>query len=140
MGQNHKSMTIGSWRKHGLILSSKEEGDEIYDRYINSTHCEKCKKKYKSNLDRQMDHSHDIHKKYGYLRNILCKSCNLKRHDLYANNTSGYNGIYKQPDKTCTQGYIWQFKLIIDGKMKSIKQSVDLPTLIKFAENWKKEN
>ena len=56
----YKSQYIAKWRNRGLILTSKEEGDEILNRYINSTHCEKCGNKYKSTKDRNMDHSHDI--------------------------------------------------------------------------------
>ena len=136
----HKSRTRADWRHKGLILSSKEEFDEIYIRYINSTNCEKCGNEYKSNQDRQMDHSHEIHDKYGYFRNILCRSCNGKRRKIQTNNTSGYPNIYKCLSKECTQGYFWEFKVIINGKQKSIKSSIDKEWLIKFAIKWKLDN
>ena len=136
----HKTICRGSWRRKGLILSSEEEFDEIYDRYINSTHCEKCNKKYKFNQDKHMDHSHSIHDKYGYFRNILCQSCNAKRCKMYSTNTSEYPNIIKQPNKRCTQGYIWNFRVSINGKQKCIKSSIDKEKLIKFAIKWKLDN
>jgi len=135
-----KAQTITDWRSRGLILTSKEEGVEILNRYLNSTHCEKCGNKYKSTRDRHMDHSHDIHGKYGYFRNILCQGCNLKRCKIYKNNTSGYLGIFKQIDKTCTQGFYWVFRVTLNGKRKRIKASTNNDWLIEYAEQWKKDN
>ena len=140
MRKYHKSRTIGSWRQQGLILTSKVEGIEIYDRYINSTNCEKCGNKFKSTRDKHMDHSHDIHDKYGYFRNVLCSSCNHKRSKIPSDNTSGYTNIYKKPNKNCKQGYRWTFTVQIDGKEKTIKTSINKKWLIKFAKKWKLEN
>ena len=135
-----KSKTLYKWKSRGLILTSKEEVDEIYNRYINSTNCEKCGKKYKSNNDRHMDHAHDIHDKYGPFRNILCCSCNQKRCKLSKNNTSGYSGICKALNKGYTLGYTWVFRVWIDGKQKQVKTSRDKEWLIKFATQWKIDN
>ena len=135
-----KVQTICSWRNQGLILSSKDEGYEIYDRYINSTNCEKCGNLYRSNRDRCMDHSHDIHDKYGYFRNVLCNSCNTKRCKIYSTNTSGYQGIGKKIDKSCKQGFSWRFQVNLNGKRKTIKTSKDFDYLKNFAEKWKIEN
>ena len=118
-----KSDTLRNWIRHGLILSSQEEVDEIYNRYINSTNCEKCGKKYKFNHD-----------------NILCRSCNLKRSKIRSDNTSGFTGISIKIDKTCTQGYYWTYRALIDGKRKDIKTSVDKEWLIDFAKQWKIDN
>ena len=135
-----KSDTLRNWIRHGLIITSQEEVHDIYDRYINSTHCEKCGKKYKYNHDRHMDHSHLIHDKYGAFRNILCKSCNIKRSKIRSDNTSGFTGISIKIDKTCTQGYYWTYRALIDGKRKDIKTSVDKEWLIDFAKQWKIDN
>jgi len=136
-----KAKRIGEWRNRGLVLSSKEEGYEIYERYINSTNCEKCGNKYTSIRDRHMDHAHLIDDKYGYFRNILCHSCNQKRRDkLMQTNTSGYSGIYKSIKKDCKQGFYWEFRVSINKKRKTIQSSVDYDKLVKFAENWKIEN
>ena len=136
----HKSRIRADWRNKGLILSSKEEFDEIYDRYINSTNCEKCGNVYKNTRDRQMDHSHEIDDKWGWFRNVLCRSCNGKRGKIQTNNTSGYPNIYKCLNKECTQGYFWDFRVYINGKRKSIKCSIDKEELIKFAIKWKLDN
>ena len=136
----HKADKKYDWRRQGLILSSEEEFEEIYDRYINSTNCEKCGKEYKSTRDKHMDHAHTIHDKYGYFRNILCRSCNTKRCKISKNNTSGYNGIFKEPSKYCAQGYIWVFRVSINGKQKAIKSSTNKELLIKFATKWKIDN
>ena len=48
-----KSNTCCSWKSNGLIADNI---DEIYERYINSTHCECCRNEYKSRMDRHMDH------------------------------------------------------------------------------------
>jgi len=48
--------------------------------------------------------------------------------------------IYKKNNKTCNQGYIWVFQINIDGKQKTIKSSVDNEKLIKFKNEWFKNN
>ena len=140
MVNNHKSYTRGSWRHIGLIITSEEEFDEIYDRYMNSTNCEKCGNEYKSTRDKQMDHSHEIDDKWGWFRNVLCTSCNGKRGKIQTNNTSGFPCISKQLSKTSKQGYIWDFRVSINGKIKCIKSSIDKEELIKFAIKWKLDN
>ena len=138
----HKKNTKCSWRRQGLILTSKEEFEEIYQRYITSTNCELCNKPYKSNKDRHMDHEHCIDDKWGWFRNVVCTSCNQRRFDtkIPSDNKSGYVGISKKLDKTCNQGFIWRFLAIVNGKNKSIKSSVDYDYLKKFADKWKIDN
>ena len=136
-----RAETLKDWRKRGLVLTSKEEGYEIYDRYINSLNCEKCGNKYISTRDRNMDHIHLIDDKFGYFRNVLCNSCNIKRRNInYINNTSGYSGICKNINKEYKQGFNWHFRAHINKKRKTIKTSVDYDKLVEFADNWKKEN
>jgi len=109
-----EAKSLRTWKRIGLVLSSKEEGSEIYDRYINSTNCEKCGNKYKSTKDRCMDHIHLIDDKYGYFRNVLCKSCNEKRIDRnQKNNTSGYNGISKLKKKNFKKRINLKFRIKI---------------------------
>ena len=38
------------------------------------------------------------------------------------------------------QGFIWKFKVSIDGKLKFIKASKDKEFLIDFANKWKIDN
>ena len=140
--KNHKSRTKYNWKRYGLIWTSQEEFEELYERVINSTHCELCNKPYKSNRDREMDHIHYIDDKYGWFRNVVCKSCNQLRFDnkIPSDNTSGYRGIIKKIDKDYKQGFRWVFSVKINGKRKSIKSSIDLDKLIKFADQWKIDN
>tara|TARA_R110002153_G_scaffold234453_1_gene387854 strand:- start:16 stop:453 length:438 start_codon:yes stop_codon:yes gene_type:complete len=136
----HKTYSRAKWLNRGLIITSKEEFEEIYDRYINSTHCEKCGNEYKNTRDKHMDHAHEFDDKWGHFRNVLCRSCNTKRCKIRSTNTSGYPGIHKHLSKSCAQGYIWEFRVNINGKMKFIKSSIDKEELIKFAIQWKIDN
>jgi len=131
----HKAITKYTWKKRGLLMDNFEE---IYNKYIYATHCELCNKQFTKTIDRQMEHCHET----GEFRNIVCMGCNQRKADvkLKSNNTSGYKGICKQKDTTCKQGFIWQFSVYINGKRKTIKQSVDLDKLVEFAEQWKKDN
>jgi len=134
--KNHKSNTKKNWKTKGLICS-EEELEEIYQRYIYSSHCEICEKIYETRDDRQMDHSHET----GEFRNICCRSCNLRKRDVkISDNKSGYKYIYEQNDPACKQGFIWQFQVTIDGKRKKIKSSVDLEKLVKFRDEWFKQH
>ena len=133
--KDHKSITKYSWKKKGLITDNFEQ---IYNKYIIATHCELCNKKFTKTIDRQMEHCHAT----GEFRNIVCNSCNQRKADvkLKSNNTCGYNGIHKQIDKNMKQGFRWVFRAIINGKRKTIKHSKDFDKLVKFAEQWKKDN
>jgi len=132
---NHKAKTKYNWKKLGLNMDNFEE---IYYKYIIATHCQLCNKQFTKTIDRQMEHCHAT----GQFRNIVCRSCNQKKADvkLKSNNTSGYRGISIEKDTTCKQGYYWRFCVYLNGKQKTIKQSVDLDKVIKFSEQWKKDN
>jgi len=132
---NHLSKTISDWKRRGL-LESRERMEEIYWIRESSTNCEKCGEEFISSQDRNMDHCHTT----GIFRNILCTSCNVKRSKLSKNNTSGYIGIHKNINKTNKQGFTWVFRVNLDGKLKTIKCSVDKEFLIKFAKQWKIDN
>ena len=112
--------------------------EEIYNNYINAKHCELCNKQFQNTRDRQMEHCHAT----GQFRNIVCNNCNSRKEDrkINSNNTSGYKGISKQKDLTCKQGFCWIFQVRINGKKKTIKTSVNFDKLVKFAEQWKKDN
>jgi len=133
--QDHKSKTNYEWRMYGLVMDKFED---IYQRYIYSSHCELCKKAYKECRDRCMDHDHET----GEFRNICCQRCNHRRKDvkIRTDNTSGYKNISKLTSKTCNQGFLWRFSLKIDGKHKQLKTSVDLEKVIQFRDQWFKDN
>ena len=140
--KKHKRYTKARWKHTGLIWTSQEEFEEIYERVITSTNCELCNKPYKSNLDRHMDHAHHIDNKYGWFRNVVCNSCNHLRSDykIPSDNTSGYRGISKEVRNDYKQGFAWVFQATINGKHKKIKSSVDFKYLKKFADQWKIDN
>jgi len=139
---NKKSNKKNNWRQMGLILSSEEEFDEIYERYINSNNCELCNEPYINNYDRHMDHIHFIDDKWGWFRNVICRICNRKKADnkMRIDNTSRHKLIHKRFRKNYKQGYTWEFRVYIDGKYKTIKSSIDLDFLIKFRDDWTKKN
>ena len=68
-----KSNLISQWKQRGLI----GDYDKIYERYESTLFCDECK----CDLDqcnstiKCMDHCHTT----GFFRNVLCKSCNIKR-------------------------------------------------------------
>ena len=66
-----KSHTIAKWKDRGLIHHNY---DELYELYLNATHCEYCKKEFEDSFDRCMDHCHET----GLFRAFLCRSCNFK--------------------------------------------------------------
>ena len=140
--KKHKILTKNKWKEQGLIITSEEEFEEIYNRYIRSTQCEICNKPYISSQDRNMDHSHYINDKYGWFRNVICTSCNGRRADnkIRKDNKSGYKLICKRIDKRCKQGFYWSFDVELNKKRKKIKSSVNLEKLIIFRDDWIKKN
>ncbi len=131
----HLTNTISDWKSKGL-LETRERREEIFWIRESSTNCEKCGKEFKSAQDRHMDHCHET----GRFRNILCSGCNLKRCKIHKNNTSGYLNIHKQINKKYKQGFIWVFRVNINGKRFSLKRSIDKEYLIEFAKQWKIDN
>ena len=142
MKKYYRTSKRKNWRQRGLVFCSEEEFDEIFERYINSTNCEICNKKYKSSKDRHMDHEHLINEKYGVFRNVLCNSCNQLRSDnkMKSNNTSNVKNIVKKINKKYKQGYGWRFQVKLNGKTKTIKGSTNKQFLIEFAEQWYIDN
>ena len=63
------NQTIRRWRNRGLM---HDDYNALYETYIATTHCNHCKKEFKDNYDRCMDHDHTT----GLFRNIVCHKCN----------------------------------------------------------------
>ena len=103
---NAKKCKICDWRRSGLV----GDLDEIYDRWINTTHCDTCKIELcsgrKGANKKCMDHCHVS----GEFRNILCNTCNCQRQLKYKNNTSGHPNIQKDGDG-------WRFQKIINKQL-----------------------
>jgi hypothetical protein len=86
-----KIHTINGWKQLGLVWTTEEEIEEIYERYLSSEKCEKKGCEYTETNWKCMDHMH-LNGKYGYFRNIICNSCNVNDN---SNNTSGTPNINK---------------------------------------------
>jgi vacuolar-type H+-ATPase subunit H len=74
--QGKKSFKISDWKRAGVI---SDDFNSLYEHYINCKNCEECNVELQNgNLvnKRCLDHDH----KTGLFRNVLCNSCNLKRH------------------------------------------------------------
>ena len=106
---NPKKIQISKWKYGGL----KDDFDMVWDRFINSTHCEnpKCNVVYGkygdgSGTHKCMDHDHTAGLENNF-RNILCSRCNL---NLKLNNTSGTPNI-------CKYRYGWKYARTINGKL-----------------------
>ena len=57
--ENGKRNTyISIWKQRGLVCDSKEEYEEIYKRWLNSTSCEEKGCKYTKENFKCMDHEH----------------------------------------------------------------------------------
>ena len=75
-----KSEAKHNWSRYGL---NPNDFEKAWSAYCNSTRCDWCTNKYKTNRDKQMDHCHqdDDYYEKGDFRNILCKMCNSWRHN-----------------------------------------------------------
>tara|TARA_R100000935_G_scaffold26672_1_gene46659 strand:- start:18594 stop:19106 length:513 start_codon:yes stop_codon:yes gene_type:complete len=69
-----KCRRLSDWRRRGIIF---HDYNWIYDVYIARTQCDYCKKDFKNDSDRCLDHDHSITDDNN-VRAILCRSCNCK--------------------------------------------------------------
>jgi len=99
-----KGNKICDWKRLGLVVTSEEEMEEIYERYLASEKCEKKGCEYTEKNIKHMDHMHLIGK-YGYFRNILCHRCNVNDK---VTNTSGVPNV-------CKTGYGWIYEKMVNG-------------------------
>ena len=105
---NSKKLIIKVWKQRGL----KDDFDMVWERYVNSTHCENCNVVYGKIGDgtgtwKCMDHDHT--KLENNFRNILCNRCNSNDH---INNKSGYPNICKKKNG-------WEYSRMFRGKTHS---------------------
>jgi hypothetical protein len=128
LDKHHKYITKNQWRyKKKMKFTNEDFEMYIYPEYIKETNCDLCDNKFKSSWDRHLDHNH----KTGEIRNIICRSCNLKKKDnkLRKNNSTGEIYIHKYKDcYVCKVGY------------KFIKKSKDINKCISARDDWLKEN
>ena len=82
--KGHRVNTISNWKYRGIIF---HDYDLLYDIYIQTTHCDFCKReltmdKKNTSTTKMVDHDHSI-TDYDNVRGILCLKCNVK--DVYSN-------------------------------------------------------
>ena len=134
--KDHKSITKTNWiKKYGMNIDD-DDFDYIYDMYIHATHCDLCGKKFLTSLDRQLDHDHTT----GEVRNIVCNKCNSRKEDRVSNTNTGLKYICKLKNNKCTNGYTYNFQIMRNGKHIIRKSSVDLDKLVKFRDEFLKNN
>lgn len=101
-----KRCVISCWKHQGLT----GDYDSIYDRYINTTHCDKCKCLLQGKgIDKKcMDHNHIT----GEFRMVCCQNCNMKTQGKQKNNPNSSVGISwnKQYQK-------WVYRKQTNGKV-----------------------
>ena len=78
--QNPHIKKISEWKARGMKLKPNEDWVSIYLFYLTCDDCEQCgvrltteQKNFKTR--RTLDHDHDT----GFIREVLCHSCNVKR-------------------------------------------------------------
>ncbi len=128
----HKAHTKYFWKQYGLIT---DKFDELYNRYINSSCCERCETVYKNCKDRHMDHCHIT----GEFRNILCQKCNTMDRQKWKTNT-GYKNITKYKNKRYKTGYCFRIRMLRNGKWVLDKERTTLEKAIEVRNKFILDN
>ena len=101
-----KSRRISNWKSRGIIC---DDWDALHERYMNTSHCEKCDVLLTTGLGRTgkcLDHDHTI-KDRENVRAVLCNACNVNDR---CTNTSGIPNVsYDKCQKR------WKYQKIVDG-------------------------
>mgnify|MGYP003657260972 CR=1 FL=1 len=121
--KRHKFYSLKTWRKRGVIFMGLE--DQIYDIYIHSSECDRCKKKFKDSRDRKLDHDHLITDDFN-VRGILCQNCNTINRQVVLSNTGE---LYISKIRIKRDG-----KKVLDTKRKTLEEAIEL------RDNFIKEN
>ena len=130
--KGHKTRTKSQWKQRGLVT---DNFDEIYNRYIHSSKCERCETSYKNSRDRCMDHCHIT----GKFRNILCKKCNNMDKQTINNNTR-HLYICKCKNKNYKTGYGFHIRIERNGKYVLNKTRTTLEKAIDIRDKFILDN
>lgn len=68
-----KKVTIGSWKKSGIIAYDWEQ---VYELYTTCDTCYYCNEPFDKPINKHLDHDHSITDRQN-IRGILCRSCNI---------------------------------------------------------------
>ena len=138
LSKEHKWRKRSKWKEYGIIFDGLF--DEIYDIYIHSSECEKCKKKFKNSIDRQLDHDHSINDAFN-IRGIICRFCNLSKKRQYINTNTGYKHITKIKDiKHYKQGFSYNITFYLNNNKRKDFKRITLEKAIECRDNFIKEN
>ena len=105
-----KTYRISKWKGRGIHV---DDYDELYKKYLEATHCGKCKKEFvggkRNNSTKMADHNHNI--EFNNFRDFLCNQCNVNDN---SSNTSGTPNIYyhKNSDR-------WRYEKTVNKKTHS---------------------
>ena len=103
-----KRHRIGTWKFKGIIT---DDYDALYERFINTSHCEKCDVEltsggWNTRTTRCVDHDHSI-KDRENVRGILCNACNINDR---CTNTSGVPNVMY-----CKSSDRWRYQKRVNG-------------------------
>ena len=109
--EGRKKGRISNWKRQGIIV---DDYDALYERFMSTTHCEKCSVLLTSGVPRTrttkcIDHDHDITDREN-VRGILCHACNVNDK---CTNTSGVPNV-------CLDRRSWRYEKTVNG-VKHIK-------------------
>ena len=101
-----KRSRIDAWKRIGIIC---DDWDALHERFMTTTHCEKCSVLLTAGCGRTgkcVDHDHDI-KDRENVRAVLCMACNVN--DM-CTNTSGVPNVnyHKNKDR-------WRYTKMVNG-------------------------
>ena len=133
----HKKDMKSKWRTtyDPPLVCTDEEFEVIYDRYRYSSKCELCGFVFERTTQRQMDHCHIT----GKFRNVVCARCNNRKKDKPIEGKFNEKFISKYFRKGRNR-YEYSFALSRDKKIIIKTRSKDLDKVIKFRDEWIKNN
>jgi hypothetical protein len=112
-----KYRKICEWKRRGLICQNY---DQVYQLWLDSTHCDSCSCKYTNKNVKSMDHCHNT----GKFRGIICNRCNANMLDQKRRktNTTGHKNIAYHK---CTNRYVYEKRYYSKRIQKQFKTKVD---------------
>lgn len=122
----HKTMTRCNWKRKGMVWENKVAFSIIYKKYIYARNCEICDKIFASTRNREIDYDPAT----GKFRNILCRSCDLRKTDVIRQHNNEHKGISRNGKNS------WKFQVRVNGELKYIKSMMDLEKLVEFRDAW----
>jgi hypothetical protein len=115
-----KSDTISDWKQKGLICDNY---DQVYQLWLDSTHCDKCGCQYTNKNHKDMEHCHTT----GAFRGIVCHKCNLNMLDKTkpTNNTSGHKNVsYDKKRNKYKYQKIYYGKIIRNKRFETLSDAL----------------